>query len=177
MHKLNLLTAFYRGMAFLLARHYVKGNVKQWYKTQFAVHYSTVIKYETFSILMKSFPGLLVCGLRVDQFIKHRERILAYLEKDRELTDSLKTHIIIEVQGKDVDIKPMTVDSLPSSSFKPTTDADQDFEEDSWYGDDSLQIGPEDEDQKDVVDFIYKEAQETRMEVLSRDTAKNMTLR
>ena len=176
-HKLNLLTAFFRGVAFLLARHYVKGNVKQWFKTEFTVPYSTVIKYETFSILVKSFPGLLVCRLRVDQLIKHRDSILAYLETDCELTYSLKTHITIDVQGKDVDIKPMTVDSLPSSSFKPSIDADQDFEEDSWYGDESLQIGPEVEDQQDVVDFVYKEAQDTRMDVLTRETAKNMTLR
>ena len=168
---IHLLTAFFMGMSYLMSRQYAEGSVKAWFRKEFNVSYVKAKTYENFTILIKTYPGLIVCGLSFTQLTKHRERLLTFLETDLELAEVLRTNVTIRAQGRNVNINHMTVDNIPCSSFKPSTDPDNVYESDDWYSDD--QSADEDADfNQEVVGFIVKEAAEARMERLTKQTAK-----
>ena len=166
---IHLLTAYYRGLAYLLARNYVTGPVKAWFRKEFNIGFSVVQRYENLTILIKSYPGLLVCGLTLNQLYKHRERLLTYLEKQPDLATQLKIQVNIMAQGCDAEVKPLSIDVIPSSTIKHTTDPDLVYESDQWY-----QSAEEDGNIDDIVVLVHKEGEEARVEQLSLATTKLM---
>ena len=169
---IHLLTAYYRGLSYIFARKYVTGPVKNWFRKEFNVCYAKVHRYENLAILIKSYPGLLVCGLTLNQFYKHRERLLTYLEKDPELSKQLRTEVDVMVQGCDAEVKPLTIDIIPSTTIKHTTDPDQVYESDDWY-----ESAEEEEGNIDTISkLVHKEAEEARVELLSLETTQKMTV-
>jgi hypothetical protein len=147
----------------------MEGTVKEFFRKEFDICYETVKRYENFSILIKAYPGLLICGLSLTQLIKHRTHILDYLDKDPELSEKLSFDVIIVAQGIEVSIKQLNVDSIPISKQKAAYDPDQEYETDDTEP-------AVEENIRDVVDSVEQEQEEARMEHLSEDTTKLMTI-
>ena len=167
---IQVLLAFYRGLAYLHAKKYVEGPAKEWYLRVFNVHYVTMTKYRSFTIFIKCYPGLLACDLTFTQLLKHRERILTHLETDCDLADKLRIHVTLIADGKEVNVKPAELEAIPVESEKPRIDPDHmEFEQDDWY---DATSEPDEKAVEEAVDYIVKEAEEARAKILQESTAK-----
>ena len=167
---IQVLVAFYRGLVYLHANKYVEGPTKEWYQRVLNVSYALMNKYRSFTIFVKCYPGLLMCGLSFTQLIKHRERILTHLESDYDMADQLRVHVTLTADGKEISIKAAELKTIPLDSEKPSVDPDHMvFEQDDWF---DAMSDPDEETVKEAVEYITKEAEEARAKNLQESTSK-----
>ena len=126
-----LLTAYARGLSYLAARPFVKGNIKVFYQQEFATSYVTVTRYQRLAMMIMAYPGLLVTGLSFLECLKHHNRILDHLVKNKPLASKLRTVVIVSVQGIGFEVVPVDVNTVPRVQGKLNTDPDCVYEKDT----------------------------------------------
>ena len=160
-----LLTAYARGMSYLAARPFVSGDIKEWYNKEFKTPFRTVCRYQQVTILLMTYPGLLVTGLSFMQCLKHHNRIIEHLIKNEELASHLRTVVMLSVQGNGFEIAPAEVKSIPRAHGKLNTDPDYVYEKDNWYKETA---GDNKTDQN--IDYFFKETSQRTL--LSRNISR-----
>jgi len=123
--QLDLLVTFHRGLVYFRARDLFEGvnkPLKDALEVEYVVHYNTVMRYMTFTALIKHYPLLMICGLSYAQLSKHNKRLLQFLNTEtEELGDKLLQPLDLFPESKRVHMEP--ADHLvPATSF--STDPD-----------------------------------------------------
>ena len=166
-----LLTAYARGLSYLAARPFVKGNIKEWYKKEFDVSFPLICRYQQVGMLIMTYPGLMVTGLSFVQCTKHHNRLVEHLIKNKELASQLRTVIMLSVHGNGLDIAPADVNSIPRQHGSLNTDPDYIYEKDNWY----KEIASSNKTDQHINSFV-KDAAEKRQENEMRNKTKNLAV-
>jgi hypothetical protein len=166
-----LLTAYARGMSYLAARPFVSGEIKEWYKKEFNTSFRTVCRYQQVTMLLMTYPGLLVTGLSFMQCLKHHNRIIEHLIKNKELSSRLRTIVMLSVEGNAIEIAPANVKSIPRALGQLNTDPDYMYEKDTSYKEIAV-----DKKTDEHINCYVKDAAEKRQENEMREKAKNLAV-
>lgn len=90
---------YYRGLVYVAAHEKcTKEDFITWTQKQ-KVCQATVYKYMSFTTLIMRFPRLILCDLNFSQIVKHKERIIAYMNEEgnskiaHQLSDSIEFNI------------------------------------------------------------------------------------
>ena len=154
---LELIVVFHRGLLYLSACNLapVDVNIKDWFTKEFGVSYIVALRYLAFACLILRYPRLIVCGLTFSQIVKHKDRIMTYLEDDTELAAQLSVAVNIAAQNKPVDIFPS--ESLPVPEGKFNVDPDYIYE--GYFCDPACESIPVDLKWEAYLEMVHKKGQ------------------
>jgi hypothetical protein len=132
---LQLILAFFRGKTYKDSRQFIPDGelVAEWFHDKFNVAMATVSRYENFTSLIEFYPRLLFAKLKFDQFTKHNNDIITYLEENSTLAYDLSNSVNLEVNSIPIEITVLETHDDIFFHKKLCLDGDYVFEDDSWY--------------------------------------------
>ena len=124
---LTLFAQFGRGrLYFTLSKSIQRGekSFNQIVEEELDVSYRTVLRYMAFSNVILNFPRLILCDLSFSQILKHKDRLLKYLEskEGQSIRDSLSLSIEVIAQGQKVTIEQQDMPMFRKVKFNTDPD-------------------------------------------------------
>lgn len=127
--KALLLTKYFRGFLYIAAHTHINEHAefKDWLFNNFKVSYRTARRYMAVSLLLKSFPMLLVCNISFGTLQKYNKMLRAYFKGNEKMQESLtvlnsRGELICYIEQKNNSFLPEGIPFTPEFHYKDPTE-------------------------------------------------------
>ena len=129
LEKALLLVKYFRGFLYIAAHKYFDEHVKfkEWLFNNFKISYRTARRYMTISLLLKSFPMLLVCNISFCTLQKYNKMLREYFKGNEKMQESLTVlnsegDLICYIEQKNNSFLPEGIPFTPEFHYKDPTE-------------------------------------------------------